>query len=283
MDQVFQIFDEKVEELARLSRPKIAFGLNSPDEKVLESLEKGKKYADIVLVGPEAIKNISGFEKVISQNPEAKLASMLANDEIDGIIRGTVDDFKTFEAYQKLTGEKDTFGPGLMESPLGHHFFIGVVSNIEGWEKEERYEYAKKIAQFMKEWDFEPKIAVLTGRRHDTYPIKKDLKDKVNAILNQTYEDAEWIVKKLEEDGYEAKNWAIDLNPAIESGFNLIIPPNGMVGNQIFRTVLFCGGKFLFGTYIGLSHPYEQNSRTEKDFDYHIKWLSAVINKREKA
>jgi hypothetical protein len=38
MDQTFQIFDEKVEKLAKLSRPKIAFGLSKPDEKILESL-----------------------------------------------------------------------------------------------------------------------------------------------------------------------------------------------------------------------------------------------------
>jgi predicted methyltransferase MtxX (methanogen marker protein 4) len=234
-------------------------------------------------VGPEAIKNVSGFEKVISENPEVKLASMLVNGEIAGIVRGTIDDFKTFEAYQKLTGENNTFGPGLLESPLSHHFFMSEFSNKGGWEKEERYKSAKEIAQFMKDWEFEPKIAVLTGRRHETYPRKKDLKDKVNAILNKTYEDAEWIVERFKEDGYEAKNWAIDANPAIEAGFNLIIPPNGMVGNQMFRILLLCGGRILFGTYLNFSHPYEDNSRTEKDFEYHIKWLTAVINKKAKA
>ena len=79
--------------------------------------------------------------------------------------------------------------------------------------------------------------------------------------------------------GYDAKNWSIDLNVAIEEGANLIIPANGMVGNQIFRTVLFCSGKSFGGPRLGLSRYYGDNSRTEKDFEPHIKFLAARINK----
>ena len=55
-----------------------------------------------------------------------------------------------------------------------------------------------------------------------------------------------------------------------------------MVGNQIFRVVLFCGGKVLSATRLGFSRPYEDNSRTEKDFEFHVKWLVALINKKIK-
>lgn len=281
MSDNFSAFDKKVEELAKIRKPKIAFGLKELDEQILASLEKAKQYADIILVGPNAIKDVNGFEKIITENPEEKLATMLVNDEIEGIVRGTIDDWKTYETYEKLTGEKYTLNPGLLESPKGHHFFISPASNGEGWKKEERLEIAKGIAGFMKEWDYEPKIAVLTGRRHETYPRKKDLKDELNLILNKTYEDAEWIVEELKKAGYEAKNWAIDANPAVEAGWNVIIPPNGMVGNQMFRVLHFCGGKILFCPRLGLSRPYEDNSRTEKDYEYHVKWLSAMINKNK--
>lgn len=279
----FQIFNKKVEELVKLGKPKIAFGLKEPDEEILESLKNGKQYADIILVGPEAIKDVEGLEKIIDNNPEEKLASMLANDEVEGIIRGTIDDFTTFEVYQKLTGENYTFCPGLLEDPLGRQFFLSPASNPEGWPKEERLELAENLAEFIKEWGIEPKIAVFTGRRHETYPRKKDIKEGVDGILNKTYEDAEWIVGKLKEKGYEAKNWAIDLNPAVEAGCNVLVPVNGMVGNQIFRVLLFCGGKILSATRLGLSRCYEDNSRTEKDFEFHVKWLVALINKKKRA
>lgn len=277
----FQVFNQKVEELLKLGKARIAFGLKEPNEEILESLKKGQKYADIILVGPEAIKDIKGFEKVIDNNPEEKLASMLANDKVEGIIRGTIDDFKTFEAYQKLTGEECTLGPGLLEDPFGRQFFLSPASNPEGWEKEERLKIAEGIAEFVKEWGVEPKIAVFAGERHETYPRKKHIREGVVGTLNKTYEDTEWIVSKLKEKRYKAKNWAIDLNPAVEAGYNILIPVNGMVGNQIFRVLLFCGGKILSATRLGLSRLYEDNSRTEKDFEFHIKWLVAMINKKK--
>ena len=97
----------------------------------------------------------------------------------------------------------------------------------------------------------------------------------------KTAEDIANYFKKLKQKGYTAKNMAIDLNPAIEEGYNVIIPTNGMVGNQIFRVLLFCGGKILSATRLGLSRMYEDNSRTEKDFEYHVKWITALINKRK--
>ena len=276
-----QVFNQKVEELVKLDKPHIAFGLKEPNEEILISLEKGKKYADITLVGPGAIKDVKGFELVIDNNPEEKLATMFANDEFDGIIRGTIDDFKTYETYQRLTGEKYTLGPGLMEDPSGRQFFMSPASNPEGWEKEERLEIAESIGEFVKEWGIEPKIAVFTGQRHETHPRKKHIKEGVTGILNKTYEDAEWIVSELKKKGFEAKNWAIDLNPAVEAGSNVLIPVNGMVGNQIFRVLLFCGGKILACPRLGLSRCYEDNSRTEKDYEYHVKWLVAMINKKK--
>ncbi len=282
MEKEFQQFNQKVEELVKLGKPRIAFGLKEPDEDILQSLEKGKEYADIILVGPEAIKEVKGFEKVIDEKPEEKLVSMLANDEVDGIIRGTVDDFTTVEAYEKLTGEKYTFCPGLLEDPRGRQFFITAASNPEGWDKEERLQATISIANFVKEWGIEPNIAVLTGRRHETYPRKKHIKEGVDGILNKTYEDAEYIVEKLKEQGFNAKNWAIDLNPAIEFGCNVICPVNGMVGNQMFRVLLFSGGKILAATRLGFSRVYEDNSRTERDFEFHVKWTVAMINKRKK-
>lgn len=276
----FRVFNQKVDELVKLNKPRIAFGLKEPDKEILESLRISKQYADIVLVGPEAIKDVDGFEKVIDNKPEEKIASMLVNNEVEGILRGTIDDFTTYEAYQKLTGEKYTFCPALLEDPNGKQFFITAASNPEGWNKEERLEAAKHIAEFVKEWGIEPKIAVFTGRRHETYPRKKDIREGIDGILNKTYEDAEYIVTELKKEGLNAKNWAIDLNPAVEDGYNILVPVNGMVGNQMFRVLLFCGGKILSATRLGLSRPYEDNSRTEKDYEFHIKWLVAMINKK---
>ncbi|MDO8593420.1 MAG: hypothetical protein Q7R59_00785 [bacterium] len=277
----FSDFDKHVEALALLKRPRIAFGLKEPDTEILESLERSKKYADITLVGPEAIRDISGFTVVVDASPEEKIARMLANDEVEGIVRGTIDDFKTREAYQKLTGESVTLEPGLFEDTAGHRFFLAPASNPEGWPREERFHIAKSLAEFVTKWKIPARVAIYAATRHDTFKRKKDIKEGTVGVLNKTYEDAEWIVGELQKENIEAKNWSIDFDLALRDGYTIHIPVNGMVGNQMFRVLLACGGKILLASCIGFSRPYEDNSRNEKDFDFHIKWLVAMINEKK--
>ena len=43
--------------------------------------------------------------KLTHKNATSLAYWMLFNQEIDGIVRGTIDDFKTFEAYESLIGK----------------------------------------------------------------------------------------------------------------------------------------------------------------------------------
>ncbi|KKU13579.1 MAG: hypothetical protein UX17_C0013G0006 [Parcubacteria group bacterium GW2011_GWC2_45_7] len=280
--KIFGTFSKKVEKLAKKGKVHIAFGLISPDKEILASLRSVKKYADITLVGPSAIKSVKGFKKVIAANPEERIASMLAHDEVQGVVRGTVDDFQTYAAYTRMTGEKETINPALVETPQGKMFFLSPCSNPEAWGKEDRLFIAENIAKFMKSWEMDPLVALYTGVRHETYKRRKKQVEGVTGILNKTYADAEWIVGKLAKKGYHAKNFSIELDTAVGEGYNIHIPVNGMVGNQIFRVILFCGGKILAAPRLGLSRCYEDNSRTEKDFAFHVKWLTAWINQGKK-
>jgi predicted methyltransferase MtxX (methanogen marker protein 4) len=275
------VFSKKIEELSKKGKVKIAFGLLAPDQEIEDSLKSVSEYADVAFVGPEAIKDIKDFEVIVDSEPEKKIASMLANNEVEGIIRGTIDDFKTADTYKNLTGEILDVNPGLVESPNGYQFFMIPASNPEGWEKEERLSIALSTAKFVKEWGIEPKVAYFTGVRHETYKRKKEIKEGIVGLLNKTYEDAEWLVAETTKAGYEAKNWSIDLDLAIQDGANIIVPANGMIGNQIFRTILLSGGRVLAGPRISCSKAYEDNSRNEKDFTFHVKWINAWINSKK--
>ncbi|MBA7490651.1 hypothetical protein ES702_01192 [subsurface metagenome] len=276
-------FEKFIKERLKLSRPKIGFGLLKPDKQILESLKKSKKYAEIILVGPTAIKSVKGFEKIIVKEPEKRLAEMLAKEEVDGIIRGTIDDFKTLETYQSLVGKekaKNEIELALIEDAFERQFYISEGSNPRGWNRKEKMKQVQGVVKFMQEeLGIKPKIGFLTGIRHETYQKRKGSKKWPIKYLNETYEDAEYGVKYFKKRGLKAKNYAIELNAAAEEGCNLIVPPNGMTGNQIFRALcLIGGGKLLTASRANLPHPYEDNSRNEKDFENHVKWLVAWIN-----
>jgi predicted methyltransferase MtxX (methanogen marker protein 4) len=282
-------FWKKADEFGKLGRPTIAFGLGKPDPEILASLARSKELAEIMIVGPQAISSISGFRVLVDEQPEEKLASLLANGEVDGIVRGTIDDKKTLHAYQRLTGEVDRICPALMEalhvSTTQEHgqvkreitekqFFLCPASNTDGWTKEKRLEEASETAAFVRAWGVRPKIAVYMAMRHQTALSG-------NPIVDRTRSDADWIVEELDDAGFEAHNVGIDLDEALAGDFNIHVPVNGMVGNQIFRALFFCGGRVLTATRIGFSRPYEDNARAEKDFQPHIRWLVGFINKKK--
>jgi predicted methyltransferase MtxX (methanogen marker protein 4) len=281
------LFDKFIKENVGKTKPKIGFGLKEPDKEVLKSLVKSKKYAEIVLVGPDAIKNVKGFEKVISNEPEKKIAEILAKGEVEGIIRGTIDDFKTVEAYEAIVGKDKTKNMaefGLLEDACGRQFFISEASNPKGWTREEKMDSLGRTVGFMiNELGLKPKIGFLTGVRHDTYTRRKGSQEWPIKYLNETYEDAEYGVKYYTGKGIEAKNYAIEVNAAVEDGCNIVVPPNGMAGNQIFRALcLIGGGRILSAVRGNLPHIYEDNSRNERNFETHVKWLVAWINRRKR-
>ncbi len=276
------MLDKKINQLIKSGpKPTIGFGLLEPNKDILSSLRKSKKLANIILVGPKKIQSIKGFKKIISSKPEQKIIELLVNKEIDGMIRGTLDEHKAKDHYKKLTGETSTFTPMLMKDPAGRYFFISPVNNSSGWTKKERYDIAKQIADMLIDWGIKPKIAVFTGIREATYKTEKHQKKGLYPTLCQTWTDAEWIVKKLKKDKFNAKNYSIDFNPAVEDDCNLLVPVNGLVGNQLFRVMLVYGGILAASPNEEFTYCYEENSRTEKDFSAHVRWVVAWINKKK--
>ena len=281
-----KILDDIINGNLKKGKAKIGVGLAKKDDEIIKSLNKAKKYADIVIVGPKELGKVKGFECVLVENPEEKLAEMLYQEEVDGIVRGTIDDFKTLEAYQKLIGEekaKEMKELSMLEDAYGRQFFISEASNPGGWTKEEKIQNIEGIIKFMKKLGMKPKIGTIAGTRHDTYKRRKAIREGVIGILNKTYEEAEEVAEYFRKKGYEAKNYAIELNGAVEDGCNILVPQNGMVGNQWFRALcLIGGGKILIASRSNLPHVYEDNSRNEKDFEYHVKWAVAWANSRKK-
>jgi predicted methyltransferase MtxX (methanogen marker protein 4) len=269
----------KIQKLSTERRASIGFGLRDLDPGIIDSLVQCRDFADIVVVTASP-QPIDGFRVVRSDDPEGCLASLLVRNEVEGIVRGTIDDKRTLNAYMNLTHERDTYCPTLIEDALGRQYFIAPVSNSDGWTAEQRSLEALAIARFMQGWGVSPSIAVYTAIRHETYETLLASPDPVDKQLCATYDDAGTIVANLRAESFTAENMTIEFNTAVAKGFNLHICLNGIVGNQVGRAVMSSGGKMLTCARIGFSHVYEDNSRTQTDFRSHIQWASALVNSR---
>ena len=164
----------RVEEYAEMGSPTVAVGLSSPDHEVLKSLRRSREHADLRVVAPNSIELPNGhFQVVYADNPENEITRMLAEDKVDGIVRGTIDGVKTYGDYGKITGESYTVVPSIMEDPSGRQFFVTPISNLEGWSKRSKYENTLGTAKFTKEWDLPPKVEVFPAQG-EKYLRKKD-------------------------------------------------------------------------------------------------------------
>jgi len=111
-----------------------------------------------------------------------------------------------------------------------------------------------------------PRIAVYAAIRHDTYSSFQDKAAIHAGMLKATYDDADWIVEQLAASGFEAANVTVDFDTTVSEGYNVHVPVNGIVGNQMFRVLMVCGGKILTAIKVGSSRPYEDNTRSETDY-----------------
>ena len=257
------------------------------DLDVIASLAVAQAHAEIHVITPAEIGTLPGIIVEQSDQPELRLATLLAEGDLDGIVRGTVDDKRTLNAYIQLTGEKDTYCPTLVRTPGDHHtsksyeIFVIPVSNSDGWTRDERLAETLATAEFVKDWGISPSIAIYTAIRNDTYSATKNKDDERSRRLRASYDDAEWLVAQLADAGFDAANGTIELNVAVAAGRNLHVCLNGIVGNQVVRAIMLCGGELLTCTRIGFSRVYEDNSRTEVKFESHIRWAAALANKRK--
>lgn len=262
-------------------RVRIGFGLQAADPDVIRSLRSVHSIAEITLVGPRSLKPIRGFTVIATANPERRLAELLVHDEVAGIVRGTIDDFKTYGTYKQLTGIKASLQPTLLETPDGKQFFISTASNPEGWTRSEKLSDARDVANFLRNFGVRERIAVMAAVRHETFTHKKKITTGIQPVLNKTYTDANWVAGRLRRYGYRAENYSIDLDSAVRNGFNIIVPVNGLVANQVIRGMMLSGTKLISIPRLRTRHPYEDNTRSEKDFAWHVRSLVARILRHE--
>ena len=87
----------------------------------------------------------------------------------------------------------------------------------------------------------------------------------------------------LREQGYEVKEVYIELETAVAWGANFVIPTIGMIGNAVFRALVYLGGwKLVSCPYLDLGDVYEDGSRNEVDFEHHIIHAVAMLNSDER-
>jgi len=194
---------------------------------------------------------------------DENLVKSVLDDNIDAVVRGSL-------PASNIMQELKQHYPKLSRATYVHgdeyEFLLSPVGIDEGKTVEERYEIALNCIEFLSKVGKKPKIAILAEGREDDYGRGSEVSDSID--------DSKKLTKLIEENtSEEVKNYFILIEKAIESKSNVIIAPNGRVGNIIFRTLVLLSSWPSYGAVtFGIDRVYIDTSR-DQSIDGYVRSL----------
>lgn len=231
---------------------RIGIGIDKDEEKVLKSLEPASAGNRIIIFSGKNLSD-SPYETLVSDNPEEELVKALYSGMIDAAVRGTLPSGRVMKLLKRYGNTESLNRIALLETGSGTRFLLAPVGVDEGWTVEEKTEligYARDIAAAL---GLSKRTAVLSGGRLG------DLGR--HPVVDRTIRDAEEIAEKTGSDHME-----ILIEDAVAE-HGIIIAPDGISGNLIFRTLALLGGGRAHGAPVAnLSRIFVDTSRASSDY-----------------
>ncbi|MFZ2471177.1 MAG: methyltransferase [Methanothrix sp.] len=261
-------FVSSLRELARSRHARIGIGIWNADSQIIASLQSATEYADLLLVGDPCCD--CSLDYVASKEPWIELVRLLAEGEIDGAVRGNLPAGRTMRAVANQFQIR-VRRLALLELS-GWAFFLGPVGIDEGETLSDRLELLLGGAGFLQGMGVVPQAAVLSGGRlEDVGRCER---------VDRSLAEGELIAALAQEAGVAARHKGI----LIEScrGDDIVISPEGVSGNLIFRTLLLLCGAQSFGAPVLMDRVFVDSSRARGGFDGPVMLASAMAGMRKK-
>ncbi len=261
---------------ARRQKRKIAIAIMRPIPETIESLRRASEYAELTVVGAE----VQGFTNIIEPDADiasTKLVALLKDGHVDGIVRGQVKDSFTLDEFHRQFGKEPLPSnrkvcPAVVKK--GEYCFVMSTASVyQGITLEDKIYEVDRIIRYMKEdIGLEPKIAVMSSLRPTSKVGKYKLLDDIASINEE-------LTAYLKGKGSDVTEYYFEYETAVWEGANLIVPSMGLVGNAWMKSLVYLGGwELLSCPYLDLGVVYEDGSRNEKEYFWHIVHAVAMAN-----
>jgi putative methanogen marker protein 4 len=200
---------------------------------------------------------MKGHDVRIYDDPEM-LVDDLATGKIDAAIRGDMSSSVLLPILKRRMGLKALQRIVFLELLNGKMIIMAPVGIDEGWSDAQREELARQSVKMAKRIGLGTKIAVMSGGRCEDVGRCK--------AVDRSIESARHIEKQLKSEGYDAYHCQILIEDAVENA-DILIAPEGITGNIIFRTLHFIGGaKALGAPVVNLDKVFIDTSRVKTDY-----------------
>jgi putative methanogen marker protein 4 len=230
----------------------IGIGMGPDAEKVISSACTADIPCDIVCYShPGAAAVPPGHPRVRvaeSPNPDAALVADLMEGTIDAAVRGSLPGEITLELLRAAAGVTRLERVALLETADGKKFMFAPVGIAEGWTVAEKLALIRKGKELARRSGLPERVGVLSGGRFGGVGW--------HPVVDRSMADAELVAKLSGAEHYEFR-----IEDAIKS-CGLIIAPDGISGNLIFRTLAYLGAGYGHGApVVNISRIFVDTSR----------------------
>ena len=262
---------ETIRNRAKACRARVGIGIadGTASESVIADIESARRFADVVLIGNEEELFAIDTDLAIihSDKPEVELVDRLVSRRIDAAVRGTLGATKTLGYLKSVLGVSRLERLALLTTADNVPFFLVPVGIDEGNSVTDRVDLVSKSIDVIRRFGITEKVAVISGGRFEDAGRSK--------IVDRSLADGEVVAERLCERGIDAKHYGILIEDAI-GGANIIVAPDGITGNLIFRTLTFLGGGGGFGAPVLVDLVFVDTSRVKVKFSDAIMLASAL-------
>ena len=261
-------FVERMELAAKGRRARIGIGVLGGGPALLAGIEEARDYAEIVVVGdPGPDCDPGQLEMVRTDDPASVLVRLLEKGEIDGAVRGNLSATRVMRKISK-TFEVKVRRLSLLAMP-DWSFFLAPVGIDEGDSISDRLNLAVLGAEYIRslDLDHEPVVSILSGGRMEDLGRS----DRVD----RTLAEAELVARLARDAGIRALHRGILIETC--QGDDLIVAPDGISGNLVFRTLMLLSGARGFGAPVIMDPVFVDSSRARRSFVGPIILASALV------
>ncbi len=200
---------------------------------------------------------MEGCDVRIYDDPN-ELVSDLVSGRIDAAIRGDMSSSMLLPILKKGLGLKGLERVAFMEPRGGRLIILSPVGIDEGWTEDQRFDLAVRSADLARRVGMGARIAVMSGGRCEDVGRCK--------AVDRSIESARSIVRRLVSEGYDAYHSQILIEDAVREA-DIVIAPEGITGNIIFRTMHMVGGaKALGAPVVNTEKVFIDTSRAKTDY-----------------
>ncbi len=235
---------------------RIGIGVAEDDRKVRRSGERAVE---------------AGIGEISIYRDARSLAEDLRDGVLDAAVRGDLASNPAMAALREVFGLKKVLRAAFLEPPQGRTFLLAPVGIDEGWTVEEKLELARRSAAVMDRLGVRPVVGIMSGGRASDRGR--------TAVVDRTIDDAAAVVRALRDEGIDARDVEILIEEAARE-CDVLIAPDGISGNLIFRTLHFLGGgKAMGAPVLNIGPTYIDTSRAKEDYHDSI-LLAAALSSR---